>query len=316
MPVTGRRASPPRQANTGLAGDPGSLGLDGRPPQSAKTARPGDLGARRPSPHQCLSPHALGFDSDEADAADKVIGSLLAFFHGEHLDRVGLVMRAQDEVVVGDLDVLDSQVVIVVLADGVHVVLALAIGGEGVIVTVEEEGGAGQHARIHTHAFAGVHFDDDEAFPAVTVAFHGRAEAAEESLLEFQDFLHVHVHDEGFGGGDVRFGDNDAFEFVLAGGDDGSPFVDFGGVEQVEDGEMLNSKDLIHPFQAETALAIEKVGDMCLLEAGLFGQAQAGKFPFVNTLPKSFAKIVLQSPEFHGGSIARNYSNWLFLIQL
>jgi len=114
----------------------------------------------------------------------------------------------------------------------------------------------------------------------------------------------VHVHDKWFVGNDLKIGDHNAFEFICAGLDDGGAFVDLGGVEQVKNGDMLDGQDFIHAFEAESALAIEEVRDMGLAESGLVRQVEAREIALVDTLAERLAEIVLQSPEFHGRSIA------------
>ncbi len=235
----------------------------------------------------------LRFNPYVTDAADNVVAGFIAFFDGEDFHGVGVVMRTQHEVAVGKFHVLDGAGFVFVFADGVHILFALAIGSQGVVVAVEEKGCAGEHAGKHAHAFAGVNFDNDKTLPCIAVAFDVFAEATEESFFEFQDFFHVHVHDERFLSGHLGVGDDDALEFVGAGGEDRRALVDFGGVEQVEHGDVLHGENLVHAFEAQSALAIEEVRDMGLLEAGLRGQVQAGKIAFVNALPKSFAEVVL-----------------------
>lgn len=107
------------------------------------------------------------------------------------------------------------------------------------------------------------------------------------------------------GGGDGAVGEDDVLKFVIAGGEDGSALIYLGRVQEIEDGEMLDGENAVHAFEAEAALAIQEVGDVSLLETGLLGQAKAGKIAFLNALPESIAKILLQNAEFHGWSIAR-----------
>lgn len=68
---------------------------------------------------------------------------------------------------------------------------------------------------------------------------------------------------------------------------------------------MLDREDLVHALKAETALTIEEVGDMSLLESGLLCQTEASQAAFINALPKGFAQVFLQYSEFHAWSIAR-----------
>ena len=100
-------------------------------------------------------------------------------------------------------------------------------------------------------------------------------------------------------------GDHYAVEFVGAGRDDRGALIDLGGVEQVKHGDVLHGQDLVHAFQAEAALAIEEVGDMGLLEAGLLGEVKAGEIAFVNALPEGFAEVVLKSTEFQSDLFRR-----------
>src|SRR5215469_5865730 len=252
----------------------------------------------------------LRFDADVADAADEVVAHLLAFFHGHDFDGIGLVVRAQDEVIAGDFDILHGAIAI--LDDGVHVELALAIGLKGVVVTINENRGAGKQARIHAHAFAAIGADDDETLPVLAVAaFDFGTHLAQEGLLELLDLAHVHAHDEGLEGGNGSIDLQDIFELVLAGGKNTGALVDFGGVEQVENREVLDVQNFVHTLQAEASFAIEEIGDVGLFEAGLLRQTKAGEVAGFNTIPQGFAQIILQGSESHGRSIPRVYSRWI-----
>ena len=239
-----------------------------------------------------------------ANAADHVVGGGLALFHGHDLDGVGLVVGAQNQVITGGFDIFHGA--IFVFEDGVHIELALAIGFERVVVTVDEKSSPGQKARVHAHALAGVHFDNHEAFPMLAIAFGFGFQPFQETFLEFQDFLDVHAGDEGLGGGDGAVGQEDVLEFVVAGRQYGSAFVDLGRIEKIEHGKMLDSEDAVHALDAEAALAIEEVGDVSLLESGLLCQTEPRQIAFLDALPNSFAEIVLEDSEFHSGSIARH----------
>ena len=57
-------------------------------------------------------------------------------------------------------------------------------------------------------------------------------------------------------------------------------------------------------LEAESAFAIEKVGDMSLFEPGLFGKTESGQFSGFNAVPKDLTEIFLQNFELHG----REYS--------
>ena len=165
-------------------------------------------------------------------------------------------------------------------------------------MAVEEQGGAGRETGKHGSGVPGIEFDKDESSPVGTIAFRFGLELAEERFLEFQELEYAIGGDEG-ADGSGRFGKEDIFELVGAGGNDGGAFVDFGGIEQVEDREMLNGKDFVHALEAETALAIEEIGDVGLFESGLLGESESCKFAAIDPFPEDFTKIVLQGLELH-----------------
>jgi len=247
-------------------------------------------------------PLSLGFDSDVADSTDDVVGGGLALFDGHDFNGIGLVVGAQNQVSAGSFHIFHGALLI--LQHGIHVELALTIGFERVIVAVNEESGPGLQARVHAHAFAAVHLDDNETLPPLAVALGFCFQPLEKTFLEFQDFFDVHAGEEGLGGGDSSVGQKDVLKLVVAGRQDGGALIDLGGVEQIEHGEVLNGEDAIHTFEAQAALAIQEVGDMSLFESSLLCQTEAGQIPFINALPKGVAQVVLEHSEFHGWSIA------------
>ena len=106
----------------------------------------------------------------------------------------------------------------------------------------------------------------------------------------------------------MRIGDRYIVEFIVARREDRSALVDFGGIDEIEHRKMLHVENFVHALQAESALAIQKVRDVGLLEAGLFRETKAGEFSSVNALPKSLAEIFLKHAEFHRRSITRDNS--------
>jgi len=110
----------------------------------------------------------------------------------------------------------------------------------------------------------------------------------------------MHASDERLGSGSGSVGEQDVFKFVAAGRQDGGALVDFGRIEQIEYGEMLDGEYFVHAFEAEAALPVEEVGDVGLLESGQLCQPEAGEFACFDALPQYLAKIILQDFEFHG----------------
>jgi len=143
-------------------------------------------------------------------------------------------------------------------------------------VAIDQDRGSGQEAGIHAHAVAGVDLQYNETLPVIAASFGLGAEAAQEILFKLVNLFHVHAHDQRLGRGHCAIDLEDVFEFVIAGRQDAGTFVDFLGIQQVEDGEMLNSQDLVHALETQAPLAVKEVGNVGLFESGLLGQAQAG----------------------------------------
>jgi len=168
-------------------------------------------------------------------------------------------------------------------------------------MAVYQKGGSGGQAGGHGLGVGGIEFDQDEALPSGVVALGIRPEFVKEGLLELEEFLHMHAGYEGLGGGDGGISHGYVFEVVGTGGQDGGAFIDLGGVEEVKNGEVLDLKDLVHAFKAESALAVEEVGDVSLFESRLLRQTEPGKFTCIYTIPEDIAKIFLQGLELHDG---------------
>ena len=153
---------------------------------------------------------------------------------------------------------------------------------------------------MHGDGFPGIDLDEDEAQPAGTIALGFGSELGEKVFLELENFFDVHAGNEGLGGGDGGISEQDVFKFIGAGRQDGGAFADFGGIEQIEYGKMLDGEDGVHAFEAEAAFAVEEIGDVGLLESGLLGEPESGEFACFDALPEYFAEIILQDFELHG----------------
>src|SRR5260370_14720104 len=112
----------------------------------------------------------------------------------------------------------------------------------------------------------------------------------------------------------MRVSDHRAVELILARREDRRPLVDVGGIDEIQHREMLYVQDFVPAFQAESALAVQEVRDVGLLEASLLRQTQASKFSSVDAFPERFAEIFLQNAEFHRRSITRLTRTLRFLI--
>ena len=78
----------------------------------------------------------LSFNPHVAHTAHDVVAGLLAVFQGYYFNRVGRVVRTQDQVAVHTLDILDRASPI--FTHGVYVDFALSVWGQRIIVAVEQ----------------------------------------------------------------------------------------------------------------------------------------------------------------------------------
>jgi len=146
-------------------------------------------------------------------------------------------------------------------------------------MSIDQQSSAGYETWVHSGGVLGVGFDQDEAVPGGVGAFRQRLELAEKGLPELEHPEDQVGSDQRTGSGGGGIGEQDVFELVGAGRQDGGTLVDLGGVKEIKDGEALDGENFVHSLDTETALAVEEVGDMGLLESGLLGKSKASKFP-------------------------------------
>lgn len=168
-------------------------------------------------------------------------------------------------------------------------------------MAIDEGCGSGQEAGIHAHALARIDLDHDETLPVTAIAFDLGPQLLKKRFLELDDLLDVHIGEKRMGGGDGTFREQNVLKFVVAGRENGSALVDFGGVQKIKNGEVLNGENAIHAFQAEAALAVQEIGDVGLLESSLLSQAETGQIAILNALPKGVAKVFLEDAKLHKG---------------
>ena len=214
-------------------------------------------------------------------------------------------MRAQYQVSSGELHIFHRGTR--VISDGIHVLFLAPVGLQGVVMPVDQHRGSWQQARIHTHAVGGIDLDQHKTQPAISRRFQGWAQAAKKALLELENVLDSFVGDDGFTRGNGSLYQQHVLEIVVAGWDDAGPLVDLTGINQVKHRDSLDRQDTVHGLQAKEAFAIEEVGDVGLLEAGLPRQPERGEFPAIDPLQQLAAQIFLQLTEFH----AAKQHNWM-----
>jgi len=197
---------------------------------------------------------------------------------GEELDGEVAGVGAEDETAFVEVDEAEEEGGSA--TDGVEGGLMGAVGGERVVVAVEDGDGSGGDEGVHGGGLLGVGADGEEALPVGV--FGGRAgavvvQAGGGDLDGFDDGRGGDaglVH--GGGGGD----DGDDLGGIAGVGWDGGlrrgESVDLEGQDLV-DGEVLRGEDAVEAFEGEGAFAVEEIRDMRLLKARLLGEAAAGE---------------------------------------
>src|SRR5207248_10923794 len=104
-------------------------------------------------------------------------------------------------------------------------------------------------------------------------------------FLEFQNVAHIIASDTRSRGSDLGLGENDILKVTLRRRDATGPLVDLFAIQQVIHRKILRAQDSVHSLQAERSLAIQKVGNVGLLESGLLRQAEPAKFLRLDALP-------------------------------
>ena len=105
----------------------------------------------------------LEFGEDEANAAHDVVGWGFVGGEGEELDGERAGVGAEDETAL--IKVNEAEEKGGAATDGVERGLMGAIGGQGVVVAVEDGDSAGRDERVHGGGLLGVGTDGEEALP-------------------------------------------------------------------------------------------------------------------------------------------------------
>jgi hypothetical protein len=165
-------------------------------------------------------------------------------------------------------------------ADGVEGGLMGAVGGERVVVSVEDGDGSGGDEGFHGCGLLGVGADGEKALP---LRVRGGGPDAVSMIAVETGGGDLDGFDDGCGGdaGLVHGGgggdDGDDLEGVAGlGRGVGGDWVLGGGElerEDLVDGEILGGEDAVEAFEGEGTFLIEKVGYMGLAERGDAGAA-------------------------------------------
>lgn len=126
-------------------------------------------------------------------------------------------------------------------------------------MAVDQDSCSRQCPRVHAHTIVGPYFNSYEAFPFRALAAEITSELTKETTFEFLNIVNLHALNERLSCGDLSVDHENVFEVVVTWGWDGGTLVDLGGIEQVENREVLDAEHAIHSLQAQTALAIEKI---------------------------------------------------------
>lgn len=238
----------------------------------------------------------------EADAAEEEVGEGEGGGEGEELDGVLEGEGAKDEVGVVEVDVAEQEGA--AATDRIEVGLGDAVGGEGDVVSVEDDEGSAGEQGCHGGGLLGVDADGDEALPlgAGGKGSGGSALKAGEGDMEGLDDRGGSEAGLGEGGG----GGDDGDELDGVGGVAGGEIE--GGGQELIDGEALGFEDAIEAVERKGAAAIEEVGDVGLTEAGELGEAGSGEMAGLNAAGEFLPKQLMECGEVHGGELTEGRS--------
>jgi hypothetical protein len=240
---------------------------------------------------------SLELGEEEADAAYEVVG--WGFVGGERkkLDGEFPGPGAKDEAAFVEVDETEEERGSA--ADGVEGGLVGAVGGEGVVVAIEDGDGSGSDEGLHGGGLLGVGADGEEALPA---GVGGRGAGAVGMIAVKARGGDVDGLDDG-GGGDVGFVHGDG------GRDDGDRFYGVAGLElgggleiereKLVDGDVLGGENAVEAFEGEGTFAVEEIGDVGLLKADLAGEVRAGKISALDAANEFEAEEFVQVLEVH-----------------
>jgi hypothetical protein len=213
--------------------------------------------------------NGLEFGEYEADATYDVVGWGFVGGEGEELDGEVAGVGAQNEAAFVEVDEAEEEGG--AAAYGVERGLMGAVGGERVVMAVEDGDGAGRDERIHGGGLLGVGADGEEALPVGVFGRRAGAIVVEAGGGNLDGF------NNGCGGdADLVHGGG--------GGDDGDDFYGVAGWngglgggelerEDLVDGEVLGGEDAVEAFEGEGTFLVEEIRDMGLVERGDAGAA-------------------------------------------
>lgn len=158
-------------------------------------------------------------------------------------------------------------------ADGVGGGLVWAVGGERGVVTVDDDDRSLGEEGGHGGGLVGVDADGDEAMPVFAGGGGAGAIFEEARGGEGDAFDDGGGRDFGLLDGDGRGDEGDGLGGVCGWGSGGGEMEG----EDLLDGEFLCGEDAVEAFEGEGSFAIEEVGDVGLLEAGLLGKTSSGE---------------------------------------
>jgi hypothetical protein len=215
----------------------------------------------------------------------------------KELDREVAGVGAEDETAFVEVDEAEEEGGSA--ANGVEGGLMGAVGGKGVVVAIEHGDCAGGDERIHGGGLLGVGADGEEALPMGVFGGRTGAVIVQAGGGDLDGF------DDGRGG-DAGFihgsgGRDDGHDLDGVAGRNRERGLRRGEIERQDlvDGEVLRGEDAVETFEGKGAFAIEEVGNVGLLEAGLLGEAAAGEGTAFDAAKEFDAEELMQVLKVH-----------------
>jgi hypothetical protein len=216
---------------------------------------------------------------------------------GEELDGEVSGVGAEDETALVEVDEAEEEGGSA--ADGIEGGLMGAVGCQRVVVAVEDGDGAGGDERIHGGGLLGVGADGEEALPVGVFGGRTGAVVVEAGGGDLDGFDDGRGGDAGFIHGSGGRDDGHDLDGVAGRSREGG--LRRGEIERQDlvDGEVLRGEDAVETFEGKGAFAIEEVGNVGLLEAGLLGEAAAGEGTAFDAAKEFDAEELMQVLKVH-----------------
>ena len=233
------------------------------------------------------------FVDDQGDAACEQVAGGLARIDFDEFYGEGPVVGAKDQPVQEEVRIADAKMR--ARAHGVEVWPVGPIGGDGVVMAIDEHDGFREQKRIHGLRVSCRNADGDEALPGPAGVGDVGLERLQNSGLEMKHGLdsgraNVGLKERGGMGDDWNRVPCGVKREVVGLAEDW---------KQVVGCEALGGENAVHCIEGKLPAAMKEVGEVGLSEAGLAGEQRNTQRPPLDSAKQLQAKTIVHLGEIH-----------------